>query len=963
MNKKFTFMVAALLAAGSVFADPTAGPDFAQATKGYYYLQIGGTNFFGAEYNEVTGAITYDGTKVVSDVESAGDGYIWEVEVKANKEVVLKNKLTGKVLAVNESLDVPALVSNVLEYTNGSELSTTFKLTGTTGTYELAYGESKELKIDGTLDANSNNNYVTLYKVTDEKAKVSELKNIGTGIKMDLEGTITGEDIFNSVSFVTVSNGGSLLSGFTASTDEKFMIQVGSATYSDYDLTDASQLAAFKAAEFIVLTSTAVDGVEADAAEGIGYKYAKVKGEKLFYSAVSVDDKKSDEYPVMNAVYTAYKNANKEGKYVFQNTAFWKATANGTTPANNDWDEVSSTTPYIGYADAGIGGVADALASAAVDKACWATVSGGSAVEVKNLVKGQWVVNILASEDKNSTVMKRLVYAKQNTSTSPVISKDTDDTNAHKDAVYAQWIVSANKDENTVTFINRENADVKIEKVTLFTTPKEGVYSLSTATTVNPVSGSAKGLTASYIELRTVENTTQWDGFLKVSDDDINSTEYTLSVENTADVFGQTELAVVANSDADALTKDTDTDATNALKFKLAPASIKIGQTTKKDTIMVNDFTYGYYKDGVYTTAKDTLKAISYNLTSLQNAGAQGTTANAVVTPSFGLDDKDATAGNFIFRKVGEQYQIALKGDYTTNDVVKFNTVFVFTSGSVADNQLFNLNAIKFEAPAYDVPESHIALQINGAYLGSKADGNAIMTNDTSLLKSTVADASFSFYAFSADKEEAKTPSYYLSSNGKMMYSPANEIAALQKEYDALSPVFDAEEREELKGKIDAYKKNGEVLVKFQRAKYEAADKVALADTTYTKAEDLKPFKFNVYDIDGQAVLKNGSSNFVKVLNDVVVFTSDEDQAAKFDVVAAEAPTSNESVSASEVKVIANNGSIVVKNAAGKNVVVSTILGQVVANEVLTSDNATINVPAGIVVVAVEGESFKVNVK
>ena len=73
--------------------------------------------------------------------------------------------------------------------------------------------------------------------------------------------------------------------------------------------------------------------------------------------------------------------------------------------------------------------------------------------------------------------------------------------------------------------------------------------------------------------------------------------------------------------------------------------------------------------------------------------------------------------------------------------------------------------------------------------------------------------------------------------------------------------------------------------------------------------------------------------------------------------------TENETIATTEVAVIANNGSVVVKNAAGKNVVVSTILGQVVANEVLTSDNATINVPAGIVVVAVDGESFKVNVK
>ncbi len=102
--------------------------------------------------------------------------------------------------------------------------------------------------------------------------------------------------------------------------------------------------------------------------------------------------------------------------------------------------------------------------------------------------------------------------------------------------------------------------------------------------------------------------------------------------------------------------------------------------------------------------------------------------------------------------------------------------------------------------------------------------------------------------------------------------------------------------------------------------------------------------------------------NYLISYNEGLSWGSKED-ALVFSVKGVEAPTSNEGVAASEVKVVAQDGSVVVKNAAGKNVVVSTILGQVVANEVLTSDNATINVPAGIVVVAVEGESFKVNVK
>ena len=72
---------------------------------------------------------------------------------------------------------------------------------------------------------------------------------------------------------------------------------------------------------------------------------------------------------------------------------------------------------------------------------------------------------------------------------------------------------------------------------------------------------------------------------------------------------------------------------------------------------------------------------------------------------------------------------------------------------------------------------------------------------------------------------------------------------------------------------------------------------------------------------------------------------------------AEEAPTANETIAAEGVTVIAGEGNVTINGAAGKKVVVSNILGQVVANTVLTSDNATIAAPAGVVVVAVEGEA------
>ena len=73
--------------------------------------------------------------------------------------------------------------------------------------------------------------------------------------------------------------------------------------------------------------------------------------------------------------------------------------------------------------------------------------------------------------------------------------------------------------------------------------------------------------------------------------------------------------------------------------------------------------------------------------------------------------------------------------------------------------------------------------------------------------------------------------------------------------------------------------------------------------------------------------------------------------------------TANEEIATSSVIVAGTNGAVVVKGAEGKSVIVSTILGKVVANEVVSSDNATIAAPQGVVVVSVDGESFKVVVK
>ena len=103
---------------------------------------------------------------------------------------------------------------------------------------------------------------------------------------------------------------------------------------------------------------------------------------------------------------------------------------------------------------------------------------------------------------------------------------------------------------------------------------------------------------------------------------------------------------------------------------------------------------------------------------------------------------------------------------------------------------------------------------------------------------------------------------------------------------------------------------------------------------------------------------------YLRWVNDNLVVTDEIDKAAIFTMEASDKEaTANENIAAGNVVVAGVDGAVVVKGAEGKNVIVSTILGKVVANEVVSSDNATIAAPAGIVVVSVDGESFKVVVK
>ena len=133
----------------------------------------------------------------------------------------------------------------------------------------------------------------------------------------------------------------------------------------------------------------------------------------------------------------------------------------------------------------------------------------------------------------------------------------------------------------------------------------------------------------------------------------------------------------------------------------------------------------------------------------------------------------------------------------------------------------------------------------------------------------------------------------------------------------------------------------------------------------------LNRFKFQIVLADGEEDLyvirqlgasAEGTAQYLSSINDKLTWKG-KDEAMKFVIADTVSPTANEAIAAEGVQVIDGQGVVTVQGAAGKVITVANILGQTIANQVAASDNVTIAAPAGVVVVAVEGEATKVVVK
>ena len=496
-----------------------------------------------------------------------------------------------------------------------------------------------------------------------------------------------------------------------------------------------------------------------------------------------------------------------------------------------------------------------------------------------------------------------------------------------------QWIVTEFDGKYGLTLTNRLNQNNKLSFSGISKTDK----------------GYKATLGGKAIEFKLLDlSTTKTDGYLVLNEEQLDK-GINLSFVGETQVAGEKEFFTSTNKTVNAFVPVMDASKAVAINAVEAQKAVE------------SYLSYAYLNaEGKMTTATDTLMVPTYTLKVGENA----------IANSFAKDNKVvAFAKNMV-------------GNYSVALVKNASTPLAISSVEVAGikyNKKTNQNP---DGLAYTTANRYEVKEVTGTfatvnvttfsklntslpavpghYTFDNARGSINVKDLVGINEGFLASEGQVFWLDTADVEKA-TPSFYISF-GKDSVAARNYM---------FNPIDSAKVFDEFTA---SYKYNKEYYYGEDAKEGNGTLKVAFASTVAEKGKDLADaFKFNItlndVAVADEYVLTSVKDNTLKVAqkNGVVILVKENNvdgiEPMVFTVNPAEAPTSNESVVASEVKVVANNGSVVVKNAAGKNVVVSTILGQVVANEVLTSDNATINVPAGIVVVAVDGESFKVSVK
>ena len=617
--------------------------------------------------------------------------------------------------------------------------------------------------------------------------------------------------------------------------------------------------------------------------------------------------------------------------------------------------------------------------------------------------KAVYTIKFVSGEDKDEDVSEegKYLYAPAYDSKNTMYAKGAEFVETSQPE--AQWLITG-VDGYNITFTNRANNDA--EFTTKLYAEEDGAYSLA----IKGGAGAAK------FDVLNVDK----DGNMSTSEEDVDLHQTWVELEQvstdkfagTWNVADETEVTMLfardntptsnklyvtfkQNSKGEVAEYEDELSVTSKLSEALQFQLVK----TKDSVTILNGYSYKVGDVVKYTDRRDTVAFYTYKLQAFHDGVAVkddksgkdmflgGYSNNKYKLTTNGADFiiKENVDGSVSILNTAKDYaeeQFVAIEDWKGEKNTKNESFIEYYEGSdIAKGNLteevganYVKTYLRIEAPevSLDTDKSYVQIksEVGGTYLSKNDENDAIMA--------AAAEAPMTIRVFATDTKKV-VPSFYIATDwnekGERMFlfNPEDSVnyyvaeGEYNKKYQwndkigddyATKVIFKQAYLDESLANLDT------LSTEVKGEKTLVAD---VADDNQKVQGGLDKFKFQIVLAENEEDLywirQNGQ--YLRSINGKLTLSGDRAEALKVEVIDTDAPTANESINAASeaVQVVAANGAVIVKGAEGKNVVVSTILGKVVANEVLNSDNETIAAPAGIVVVSVDGESFKVAVK
>ena len=752
--------------------------------------------------------------------------------------------------------------------------------------------------------------------------------------------------------------------------------------------------ACFNNATFIAMSSTET-AANLDRATGNGFKFVKVKGSDLVLSGAPKGNKISVDNAQFAVSEPDAKNAGgkfqvKLASVYLQKKADYKDT-DAQSSVNNLYVNAYAPTSAATYVIS---------TSTAVAPCKFGEGADVRAALLKNDAKS--VVNIMFTSGtpggQTSEYGKYLVLG----STGSAFQLEAKAPNYVKTtSPDAQWIV-AGYDAATkkFTFVNREagagNNGVRVE-MSLYPTENAGEYTVVAVTAAGSGAFAALAVpTTTNLNTTTVRFvdavSTPMAGYANFSDEDLTNVVQLKFRDADATGFNPTDLYM--DYDASVATKYVPSKESadviwSLVKFDRSKAETKL----VADTLYAVN-TYAYLtkdkddKTVVKTDGKDTVAVVAYAL------NLYGTDNYLNVNAGNFLEKKQQTeaakAQRFIFKEnanntyamvpvastpgLGFRSAVTASVKKVCGNIAAGSEAFdTNTKGLYGSDAYTDVVIVKDAAtPSLKSEARHAAFESTiGGYVAMASNRDAILT---SVLKSaSFTEEDVTFWLDTADVD-ALTPSFFISKGVPAETKAVSPRMFLYNTKDSAS-YYDPNEAAVVTNKeyyMDATQNNVKAI--FRQATLAAVDTMTTTvngkDVTISAEaskdgkvlKGLNNFKYQIVQKDeevanGYVIRSLGDGKYLYNLNGKLGFTTSKDDALVMDVTAGQSPVANEDITASSISVIAKEGAVVINGAAGKKVVITNVLGQTIANTVLSSDNATISAPQGVVVVAVEGEA------